>query len=225
MDKIEKRVLEVTDFEIEERENKPTVLKGYAVRFDSLSQDLGGFKERFKQNSFSRSLSNGPDILALAQHDNTKVLGRRSAGTLTVEEDPFGVRVTIIPPDTSYGKDIVESIRRKDISGMSFGFVAKQEEMLRENNEVIREIRDADLHEVSVVTSPAYLSSKISVRSETLAKLEEFKAIEELKSDESEVKADEKRSDEKSDKADWIPSVAFRELELKTIELKNKLNA
>lgn len=189
MDNLELRFLDVTDFEVEERAGKSPVLKGYAVRYNTLSQDLGGFRERIKPHAFARSLSNGPDVLALAQHDNTKVLGRRSAGTLSVEDDAYGIKVSIEPPNTTFGNDIVESVRRKDISGMSFGFISKDDEFLQENGQVVREVTDADLHEVSIVTSPAYLQSRISVRSETLAKLDDFKA--EIDAVETEERADE----------------------------------
>lgn len=170
--KLEIRFVEVKDIQVEERDDKPPKLVGYAARYNTLSQDLGGFKERFLPHAFARTLENGPDVLALAQHDETKVLGRRSAGTLKVEDDPWGLKVEITPPNTSYGNDIIESVRRKDISGMSFGFIAQDEELIKEGDGWIREVRDADLYEISIVTSPAYLQSKIKVRSEVIEQLE-----------------------------------------------------
>ena len=170
--KLETRFVEVKDFQVEERADKAPVLVGYAARYNTLSQDLGGFKERFLPHAFARTLENGPDVIALAQHDDTKVLGRRSAGTLTLEDDPWGLKVEITPPKTSYGLDILESVRRKDIGGMSFAFVAQDEELIKEGDGWVREVRDADLYEVSVVTSPAYLQSKVKVRSEVIEQLE-----------------------------------------------------
>lgn len=187
--KIETRFYELKDMKLEEREDKSPRLVGYAVRYNALSQDLGGFKERFLPHSFARSLENGPDILALIQHDMTKVMGRRSSGTLQAEDDAFGVKVKIDPPNTSFSLDIQESVRRKDVVGMSFAFESIEEEMVREGDGWVREVRDADLYEVSIVTNPAYLQSKIKIRSEVIEKLEELnKPVEYRKSMETLLK-------------------------------------
>ena len=190
--KMETRYLEVSCLEVETREdNQAPKLVGYAHRYNTMSLDLGGFKERFALDAFKRSLESDIDVIALAQHDNTKVLGRASAGTLKVENDSVGLRVEITPPNNSYGNDILESIRRNDITGMSFGFIATEEELVQEGEEWIREVKDADLYEVSIVTTGAYSESRIQVRKEVIEKLEELK-----KPTEKEFKPSEKMLDQ-----------------------------
>ena len=56
-------------------------LKGYAVRFNSRSVDLGGFVEQLMPGCFAESLAAGDEIRALLDHDHTKILARRSNGS------------------------------------------------------------------------------------------------------------------------------------------------
>ena len=48
-------------------------------------------------------------------------------GTLVLEEDDIGLKVRISPPDTSWAKDLVTSIKRGDISQMSIGFLVEED--------------------------------------------------------------------------------------------------
>lgn len=158
----------------EDREGKP-VLTGYAARFESLSVPMddgdGEYRERLRPGAFTRTLQSGLDVVALGHHDSKLVLGRQSAGTLKLVEDERGLRVEIIPPDTTTGRDIAELVRRGDLDSMSFGFAVVDEEYRNEGGEVVREVRDVDLYEVSVVTWPAYPATEISVRADVPGKV------------------------------------------------------
>ncbi len=91
-------------------------LGGYAAVFDSPSQDLGGFIEIVKPGAFSRTLrSNSTDPLALVQHQPQLVLGRRSAGTLRLNEDAKGLAFEIDLPETSAARDLLVSVERGDV--------------------------------------------------------------------------------------------------------------
>jgi HK97 family phage prohead protease len=151
-------------------ENDRPVLTGYAARFNSLSVPLddgeGEYRERILPGAFSRSLAEGPDVVALAHHDERLVLGRRSAETLKLVEDDHGLRVLLYPPDTTLGRDIVESVSRGDLASMSFGFLVDDEDYRNEDGMVIREVKQATVFEVSIVTWPAYESTSIKVRSD-----------------------------------------------------------
>jgi Escherichia/Staphylococcus phage prohead protease len=138
-------------------------IRGYAAIFNSLSVDLGGFREKIARGAFANSLSN--DVRALVDHDPSRIIGRSKAGTLAMREDAHGLAVTITPPDTSVGRDVVESIRRGDLDQMSFGFRTITDNWHRENGENIRELKAVELFDVSVVSFPAYEGTSVGVRS------------------------------------------------------------
>lgn len=143
-------------------------LYGYAALFDSVSEDLGGFREVIRPGAFADSLRDYPDVRALAQHDSRMVLGRTQNGTLKLEEDSRGLRVEITPPDTSAGRDIVELVRRGDVDAMSFAFEVtdpRHEDVDYTGVLPLRILRQVRLYEVSLVTFPAYPETSIALRS------------------------------------------------------------
>lgn len=147
-----------------------TTIEGYAAVFNSESEPLdifgGVFVERIAPGAFKRSLSDGADVRALVDHDPSRIIGRRKAGTLEVREDPRGLKVSIKPPDTSAGRDLVASIRRGDVDQMSFGFrTIKDQWEEKEDGTTERTLLDVDLLDVSAVTFPAYADTTIAVRS------------------------------------------------------------
>jgi HK97 family phage prohead protease len=140
-------------------------IRGYAAVFNQLSQPLGwGIRERIKPGAFKETIANGADVRALFNHDPSQILGRNKAGTLRLEEDNIGLRYVIDPPNTTLGRDVIESIRRGDVTQSSFGFRSKDEEYKKENGEFVRELVAVDLFDVSPVTYPAYTGTSVSVR-------------------------------------------------------------
>lgn len=168
MIKREERCADVTELRVQpEGENGQSVIEGHAAIFDSLSQDLGfmfPFKERINKGAFKTSLEKD-DIRALWNHDANYVLGRNKAGTLELTETNKGLRVRIHPPDTQWARDLTESIRRGDVTQMSFGFVVEKETWSVEGKEDIRTLEQVKLYDVSPVTFPAYLDTDVGVRS------------------------------------------------------------
>ena len=164
--------LSVSEIRMDSQEDgsEPKIV-GYAAKFNSLSHDLGGFREKIEPGAFSRALSEGQDVRALVDHDPGKIIGRSTSGTLRMLEDDHGLRVEIDPANTTAGRDIMESITRGDVTGMSFGFTVKDEDWQIVDGENIRTLRDMDLFDVSVVTFPAYASTEVALRS-----LSEFQA-------------------------------------------------
>jgi len=143
------------------------LIRGYGIVFDSLSEDLGGFKERIMPSAVDRTLRDGLDVRALIDHDSSKILGRTRAGTLRLEKDRQGLKVTIEPPDTATARDLMVSIKRGDISGMSFAFRTPKggDEWDMEGDWPIRSVHDMTIREVSVVAFPAYADTQVAVRS------------------------------------------------------------
>ena len=136
-----------------------------------------GIVERFAEGAFDDYLSGNPDVVALWNHDANHVLGR-TPNTLRLRTDGKGLHYEVDLPDTTMGKDIKTSIARGDIRGSSFAFVPDEVEWIEEKDMDIRLIRKARLFDVSPVTSPAYGSSNVGLRSN-----EERKAIETERND------------------------------------------
>ena len=154
------------DFEIRSSDIKAEdkKLTGYVVNWNSPSELIwGDFVEQFAPNAFSESLASGQDVRALFEHDYTKLLGRTSSGTLKLEEDNIGLRFELTPPDTSLGRDLLVSVERGDISGMSFGFRAKSEEWKFDVEPCQRIVKSAELVEITVTSIPAYPESNVQI--------------------------------------------------------------
>lgn len=142
-------------------------LEGYAAVFGEPSEPIGGmFLEYVDPGAFSRTLAAGADVRALVDHDPSKILGRSTSGTLKLTEDSHGLLATIRPPDTTVGRDIAESVRRGDVSQMSFAFSVVGQEWEEPEGSALprRHLTDVDLHDVSVVTYPAYTGTAIAAR-------------------------------------------------------------
>lgn len=142
------------------------VMAGYAAVFDSTSVDLGGFFERIRPGAFRDCLARGSDILALAHHESSVVLGRRSSGTLEIAEDSKGLAVMIQVPDTTGGRDTLVSVQRGDLNAMSFQFRVVEDEWSRKTQDgrtvYLRELIKVDFSEVSIVAFPAYTATTIA---------------------------------------------------------------
>ena len=144
-------------------------ITGYAAVFNSLSEDLGGFREKIDPGAFADTLNTG-DVRALKNHNSDYVLGRNKSGTLTLSEDQRGLKIDIIPPDAQWAKDLMVSIDRKDIDQMSFGFRTIDQMWEGEYPEEIRTLMKVELFDVSPVTFPAYPDTEVGLRS-----LEEYR--------------------------------------------------
>ncbi len=155
MAKIEKRTNEV-QFELRAVEGGDGMtFTGYAAVFNSPSEPLP-FIERIAPGAFKRSLKARNDIKLLFNHDTGAVLGSTRAGTLKLEEDNYGLRVTAILPPTTLGNDVKVLVQRGDLSAMSFGFSVPANGDSWNTDGTERTLKSVRIHEVSIVAFPAY---------------------------------------------------------------------
>lgn len=145
-------------------EGQPPKISGYAAVFNQLSEDLGGFFERISPGAFTNSLKND-DQRALFNHNTGQIMGRVSANTMKLSEDKTGLAFEIDPPDTQWVRDLITSIRRGDISQMSFGFRTIKDNWEMVGDQIIRTLSEVKLLEISPVTFPAYPQTSANVRS------------------------------------------------------------
>lgn len=165
---LERRTITLKELRvIDETDNGGNAIEGYASVFDSWSEELGGespFREKVVKGAFEETIQQD-DIRALFNHDPNYVLGRNRSGTLELAEDEKGLRVRIIPPATQWAKDLLVSIKRGDITQMSFGFTVILDRWSYEDYMDVRELLKVKLYDVSPVTFPAYTQTECGIRS------------------------------------------------------------
>jgi HK97 family phage prohead protease len=163
---IERRVMPLEDVELRITDDEKPKIKGYAAKFGKWSEDLGGFTERIRKGAFDEVIENG-DIRALKNHDPNLILGRTTSGTLRLRTNSVGLQTEIDPPDTNTGRDTVEEIRRKDITGMSFSFTTAEDDWKYNEDSTVERtiIKIGELFDVGPVTYPAYPDTTVAVRS------------------------------------------------------------
>jgi HK97 family phage prohead protease len=146
-------------------------VKGYASVFEKFSQDLGGFTEVIAPDAFEGRLDD--DVRALFNHDSNLILGRTTSETLRLFVDENGLGYDVDFPNTTYANDLLESVRRGDVTQSSFAFTVRDDEWLFEDDKIIRRVHRVEkLYDVSPVTYPAYTDATAAMRS-----LDKFKNV------------------------------------------------
>lgn len=150
------------------RINKDSVeIEGYVNAVERLSKPLndrlGKFVERIKVGAFKSALERAEDVRILLNHDWQKDLGGIKDGNLQLNEDAIGLHARATITD----RDVVEMAKRGDLRGWSFGFTDRDVEQGTENGLTVRNVKDMDLYEVSLINRariPAYDGTLVSVR-------------------------------------------------------------
>jgi len=159
-----------TILEIRElQENSARTIQGYAVKWNELSNPIGGlFVEKFERGAFTESLKTN-NQKAFWSHNSNYVLGSTRSNTLRLSEDDVGLRFEVDLPDSTWGNDAYTSIKRGDVDNVSFGFslVNKDSEAWEDRSDgvLIRTVKTANLFEISPVAFPAYPQTEVSARS------------------------------------------------------------
>jgi HK97 family phage prohead protease len=70
----------------------------------------------------------------------------------------------VVAPDAQWARDLRESVKRGDINQCSFGFTCLRDEWRTVNGKDERTLLECALHDVSIVTYPAYEDTQASAR-------------------------------------------------------------
>lgn len=168
----------VTPMEIREAtKDQPTVIEGYALKFNRASDPLGFGEYKFREKIDPHALDNADmrNVVALFNHDQSQVLGRTGVN-LELSVDETGLRYKLTPPDTQLGHDLVENVREGIISQSSFAFTLPDDpdsdEWTKDGDDEApysRLIRSIDhIYDVSPVTTPAYPDTEVKVGARSL---------------------------------------------------------
>ena len=150
-------------------------IEGYFAVFDGEYQLWDGATESVDSHAFDGQL-NG-DVRCLIDHDTRLVIGRTTAGTLTLRTDEHGLWGSVlINQDDSDAMNLYARVQRGDVNQCSFGFDILDEEFEdRGGGNVHWTIKKVKLYEVSCVTFPAYESTSIAARKDDLANIRQRK--------------------------------------------------
>jgi HK97 family phage prohead protease len=135
-------------------------LSGRAAPFNTqtmIGKKPWGFREKIAPGAFSKSVNDG-DVVLLDNHDTAKPIARQSAGTLKLVETKGGLDWDAIPANTTYANDVRENAKAGNYGGCSFGFEVVNDSWHYNKDDDVdeRTLHEVKLHEISVVTFPAY---------------------------------------------------------------------
>lgn len=161
---IERRYVPATELRVVRADGAPTQLRGYSAKFNELSVELWGFREKIAPGTFAESIGQD-DIRALFNHDPNHVLGRNKANTLSLREDSIGLMMENTPPDIEWARGLLETIHRGDVTQQSFSFETLDDSWETIDGENIRTLKRVKLYDVGPVTFPAYPQTDVAARS------------------------------------------------------------
>lgn len=142
-----------------------TTLYGYAAVFDSPSEPMP-FVEYVRRGAFAKTINDGADVRLLIDHEGVP-LARTKSGTLRLSEDERGLAVVAdLDPMNPDAARVISAMKRGDLSQMSFAFRTIQDKF--SDDRMVRELREVQLFDVSVVTFPAYEQTVAEIRSRLL---------------------------------------------------------
>jgi len=188
-------VREERQFRLESAEYEGQTIRGYAAVYGMDSEWMGGFYEQIEAGAFDNVMND--DVRAYYNHDENRLLGRVSSGTLRISTDKKGLYYEVDLPNTTYANDLIKLMKRGDVNQSSFAFLIEKDRWEQRNGTTYRVIEKVSrLFDVSPVAQPAYPDATSELKKRDL----ETESEEELKTDTSsedtsvEVKTDEEVS-------------------------------
>lgn len=156
-------VLSEGRFETREDGGVPTI-EGYFAVFNEPYWQWNDAFETIDPGAFDLEVDK--DVRALTNHDTTLVLGRTSAGTLSLRVDEKGLRGSVlINRNDQDAMNLYERVKRGDVSQCSFGFdILDDRAERRDDGIIVFHLRKVKLYEVSVCTFPAYEATGVEAR-------------------------------------------------------------
>lgn len=154
---------------VEEEKIEERIIEGYAIVFNELSEDLGGFREMIMPEAVNEELINNSDIYYLFNHNNDSIpLARcnHGSGSLELTIDSKGLKYRFNCLNTEF----YQLVQRGDLSKSSFAFSLPKDgsgelwEKSSEYNYVRKIVKIEQLFDCSAVLVPAYSATELYAR-------------------------------------------------------------
>lgn len=161
----------LSDLRVEQRdgESDSRTIVGYGATFETWSEPIcGWFREKIARDAFAEC--DMSDVIACFNHNPDNLLARTTSGTLELTVDDKGLRFSFEAPRTTLGNDMLEQVRRGDISKCSFRFVVGEDSWVYADDKNGLEcdertlLKIRRLFDVALVVYPAYKDTEVSVR-------------------------------------------------------------
>lgn len=151
--------------EIRAGSDEKLTIGGYALKFDTPSQNLGGFRERIDSRAANKSRGDGwPGVVARYNHDDNMLLGTTGAGTLRLNVDNVGLTYEADLPASR--ADVHELVQRGDVRQSSFAFIPFEDDWTTDDTGFpMRTLLSFRLLDVAPVNTPAYVDTSVGLRS------------------------------------------------------------
>lgn len=161
-------------------------VQGLAIVYEQESEVLydwwegRSFREIIHEGAVTEELLKRSDVLALYEHDRSKLLARSTngEGSLTLTITPQGLQYRFDAPNTQLGNDTLELLRRGDLRSSSFLFGLENGDSRWEELSDGTWLRHIDhfsyIGDVSVVSLPVYPSTTASAERSKRAFSEEM---------------------------------------------------
>ena len=170
-DRREYRKIDAAQLETRTGESGEMIVEGYATTFNQPYRLMGDEKmtvnEQVDRNAFAET--DMSDVIMQYDHEG-RVFARIANGTLKLEEDDHGLKITANLGGTEIGRQLFEEIQGGYTNKMSFGFTVTGEKRERTKNAeghvtILRTItKIGKLYDVSAVSLPANDATEISSR-------------------------------------------------------------
>jgi len=160
----EKEIRMGVPVEIREADTGEIRVSGYAAVFGEETNIGGMFTEVIQRGAFKDAVGRD-DVVFLINHEGLP-LARTRSGTLTLREDDHGLymEATLDASDPDV-RSIIPKMKRGDLDKMSFAFIPTRQSWDEKSKMPKRMIEEAELFDVSIVTTPAYSGTEIGLRS------------------------------------------------------------
>jgi HK97 family phage prohead protease len=164
----------ITGVQLRAEDDSAFALEGVAAAYDEPSGAIAGgpdgnYTEVVSRGAFARSLREGVDVKALFNHDASHILGRLKNKTLRLIDTAKGLAFRVqLNPKSEGHNDIYRAVRSGLIDECSFAFTVPTGGDTWSRDYKKRTLKDVNLLDISVVTSPAYTGTSVQARSAQL---------------------------------------------------------
>jgi HK97 family phage prohead protease len=138
---------------------------GYALKFNKLSRNLGGWVEQIDPGSLSKSAGDGfPGVMARYNHE--QLLGTIASGALRLNVDGTGLDYEVDLLDDVTSQRVRMLVERGDVTRSSFAaYMHESEWSQTPDGFPLRTVMAMSLVDVAPVDDPAYFDTSTGLRS------------------------------------------------------------